>query len=293
MMGLEGDRAVLTGEAVGGLIRDWRRRRRMSQLDLACDANISAKHVSFLESGRSNPSRAMLLLLAECLDVPLRTKNAMLIAAGHTAAFKQRDFTAPAMAVARRTVESLLAAHDPNPAMVIDHHWTVLCTNKAVANLVAGAEPILLRPPVNLLRLMLHPAGLASRIVNLAEWRGHIAARLRREIDLTGDTGLTDLLEEIRDYPCPRGAPFGSVGFDGGSVAIPFQLVTIDGTLSFFNTTTRFTTPTDITLAELAIEAFLPADQETIDIMRRSAQRTVPRDMAAQTVEARVAALSV
>jgi transcriptional regulator with XRE-family HTH domain len=243
----------------------------MSQLDLACDADISTKHLSFLETGRSRPSRQMLLHLAACLDVPLRDRNVLLGAAGFAPVFRERSFNEPALDLVRRNVEIVLGAYDPNPALAVDRHWTMLAANRAVAHLVAGAEPTLLRPPVNVLRLSLHPAGLASRIVNLAEWRAHVIARLRRQIDVTGDAVLMDLLEELRDYPCPRGPGSPGPQDEGGMIAIPFRLATIDGILSFFSTTTMFGTPVDITVSELAIEAFLPADAETAEAMRRIA----------------------
>ncbi len=210
----------------------------------------------------------------------------MLAAAGFEPAFQQSDFNDPALAVARRDVELLLAAHAPNPAMAIDRHWVILSVNTAVATLVAGAEPLLLRPPINLLRLFLHPAGLASRIVNLGPWRAHVITRLRRQIDATGDTGLSDLLEEIRDYPQlqnapPSGRPTSDLGgaqcraADAAmhAIATPLQLETIDGTLSFFCTTTSFEAAVDITLAEMTMAAFLPADQHTAEFFRHSAQR--------------------
>ncbi|WP_158930431.1 helix-turn-helix transcriptional regulator [Acidisphaera sp. S103] len=261
------------GPLLGRLLREWRRRRRMSQLDLACDANISVKHLSFLETGRSRPSRQILLHLAACLDIPLRDRNEFLVAAGFAAVFQERAFREPALSPIHRNVEIVLAAHDPNPALAMDRHWTMLAANRAVAHLVSGAESMLLRPPVNVLRLLLHPGGLASRVVNLVQWRAHVIARLRRQIDLTGDVVLVDLLEELRDYPNPRGT--GSPGPDewGETIAIPFRLATIDGVLSFFTTTTLFGAPVDITVSELAIEAFLPADAGTAEIMRRVARQ--------------------
>lgn len=243
----------------------------MSQLELACDADISTKHLSFLETGRSKPSRQMVLHLAACLDVPLRGRNVLLSAAGFAPVFGERGFNEPALGMVRRDVETVLAAHDPNPALAMDRHWTMLAANRAVAHLVAGAEPTLLRPPVNVLRLSLHPAGLASRIVNLGQWRAHIIARLRRQIEVSGDGVLTDLLEEVRDYPVPRNSGPPGRENEHDMIAIPFQLSTIDGVLSFFSTTTLFATPVDITVAELAIEAFLPADAETAAVMRRIA----------------------
>jgi len=247
----------------------------MSQLELACDAEISTKHLSFLETGRSRPSRPMLLHLAMCLDVPLRDRNTLLQAAGFTPAFGERAFGEPALGNVRRSVETLLSAHDPYPAVAVDRHWTIVAANRGLAHLVAGAEPILLRPPVNLLRLTLHPAGLASRVVNLTQWRAHMIARLRRQIELGGDPVLMDLLEEIRDYPAPRAA--GAVTPEHDLIAVPFRLATIDGVLSFFSTTTVFGTPIDITVAELAIEAFLPGDAATAAIMRRIGQETEAR----------------
>lgn len=267
-------------QAFGLHLRDWRRRRRMSQFDLAQDAEISSKHLSFLETGRSRPSRQMLLHLAACLDVPLRDRNVLLTAGGFPPMFAERAFSEPALDTVRRSIETVLAAHDLNPALAIDRHWTLLAANRAVAHLVAGAEPILLRPPVNVLRLLLHPAGLASRIVNLTQWRAHMIARLRRQIDLNGDPVLIDVLEEIRDYPNPRDAksPDGTgCGQDGNKAAIQFRLATIDGVLSFFSTTTLFATPIDITVSELAIEAFLPADAQTAEVMRRIARQDEAR----------------
>jgi transcriptional regulator with XRE-family HTH domain len=255
---------------LGGLLREWRTKRRISQLDLACDAEISTKQLGFLESGRSRPSRRVLLDLAACLQVPLRDQNTLLEAAGFSPTFLQHAFSAPALHVVRRSVEILLASHEPNPALVVDRHWTMLTANRAVAHLVAGAEPMLLRPPVNFLRLFLHPAGLASRIVNLAQWRNQVMGRLRRQADASGDKVLTDLLEEIRDYPNPCGAACSDPA-DTDTVAVPLRLATFDGVLSFFNTTTSFATPLDVTVAELAIEAFLPADGATAASMRQAA----------------------
>src|ERR1700693_2857210 len=173
----------------------------MRQFDLAADVEISSKRLGLMEAGRLRPSRGMLLHLAACLDVPLREKNALLSAAGFGSLFEEHAFHVPALDIVRRAIETVLAAHDPCPALVMDRHWTTLCANRAVAHLVAGAEPLLLRPPVNVVRLFLHPAGLASRIVNLAQWRANVIARLLRQIDLSGDPRLLDMAEEIRNYP--------------------------------------------------------------------------------------------
>lgn len=267
---------------VGELLRDWRQRRRMSQLDLACDADISTKHLSFLETGRSRPSREMVLHLAERLGVPLRDQNVLLGAAGYAPAYRERSFDDPAIMVARRGIDALLAAHDPNPALAIDRHWVMVACNKGTMNLVAGVEPMLLRPPVNVLRLSLHPAGLAPRIANLPDWRAHIIQRLRRQIDITGDSVLIDLLEEILDYPVGPGPIRPDVEPEFEPVAVPFRLVTIDGTLSFYSTSMVFGSPIDVTLSELAIETFIPTDAETARIMREVADGTISRPMMPQ-----------
>ncbi len=246
-------------QPVGNLPRKWRERRRLSQLDLACEAEISTRHLSFLETGRSLPSREMVLRLAEQLEVPLRERNILLIAAGYAPAFPERPLADPALQAARRAVDLVLAGHEPYPALAIDRHWTLIAANNAVAPLLAGAEPSLLRPPVNVLRLSLHPAGLARRIANLAEWRFHLLARLRRQIEVTADPVLEELLKELCGYPAPEeGAGAGSGDNEEyAGVVVPFQLVTEQGILSFFSTTTIFGTPVDITLSELALESLL------------------------------------
>ena len=249
----------------------------MTQLALARDADVSIKHLSFLETGRSRPSREMLLHLAACLDVPLRDRNELLSAAGFAPVFQERSLHEPALHLARRNVELILAAHDPNPALAMDRHWTMQAANRAVAHLLVGAEPLLLRPPVNMLRLLLHPAGLGSRVVNLAQWRAHVIARLRRQINVSGDAVLMDLLEELFDYPGPRRTTPPNPADESGAIAIPFRLATIDGVLSFFSTTTLFGAPVDITVSELTIEAFLPADAGTAEIMRRAGLRAETR----------------
>jgi transcriptional regulator with XRE-family HTH domain len=245
---------------VGGLIREWRRRRRLSQLALASDAEISQRHLSFLESGRARPSREMLLHLCEQLEVPLRERNLLLVAAGFAPHYPQRGWDDPAMEGARAVVRRVLAAHEPFPALAFDRHWTMLDANRAVAPLLDGVSPALLRPPVNLIRLALHPEGIAPRVANLAEWRAHILERLRRQAEQTADTVLVALLSELRGYP--GGSPL-RVDHAAGSVAVPLRLRVGGTELAFLSTTTVFGTPVDVTLSELAIEAFLPADEAT------------------------------
>ncbi|HKQ93392.1 MAG TPA: helix-turn-helix transcriptional regulator [Blastocatellia bacterium] len=260
----------LQTQPVGSLLRKWRERRRLSQLDLACEAEISTRHLSFLETGRSQPSREMVLRLAEYLDVPLRERNALLISAGYAPAFPERPLDDPALLSARKAVDLVLAGHEPYPALAIDRHWTLIASNNAVPPLLAGVEPSLLRPPVNALRLSLHPAGLAPRIANLAQWRSHLLARLRRQIEVTADPILEELLNELCSYPAPdEGPDVGNV--DAGEyagVAVPFRFVTEHGVLSFISTTTIFGTPVDVTLSELALESFFPADPATARALR-------------------------
>jgi transcriptional regulator with XRE-family HTH domain len=257
-------------QPVGNLLRKWRERRRLSQLDLACEAEISTRHLSFLETGRSLPSREMVLRLAEYLDVPLRERNALLLAAGYAPAFPERPLDDPALKSARKAVDLVLAGHEPYPALAIDRHWTLLASNNAVQPLLAGVDPLLLRPPINALRLSLHPAGLAPRIANLVEWRSHLLARLRRQIEVTADPVLEELLRELCGYPAPdQGAGVGTGGDDGyAGVAVPFRIVTERGVLSFISATTIFGTPVDVTLSELALESFFPADAATSMALR-------------------------
>ncbi|AUX43423.1 XRE family transcriptional regulator [Sorangium cellulosum] len=260
---------------VGDLLRAWRQRRRMSQLDLACEADISTRHLSFLETGRAQPSRDMVVLLAERLDVPLRDRNQLLVAAGYAPLYPERSLDDPALAAARRAVELVLAGHEPYPAIAIDRHWHLVAANGAIGPLLAGAAPDLLRPPVNVLRLSLHPAGIAPRIENLPEWRGHLLGRLRRQVEISGDPGLEKLLAELEVYPVADGSRRAEAarGHDHAPIAVPLRFRTEAGTLSFLSTTMVFGTPVDVTLSELAVESFFPADQATAEALRGSAHR--------------------
>ena len=262
---------TLPRASLGDLLRDWRKRRHQSQLALALQAGISQRHLSFVESGRSQPSRDMLLHLAEQLEVPLRDRNRLLVSAGFAPVFAERSLEDPALAAARSAVERVLTAQEPYPALAIDRHWTLLSANRAVAPLLAGAAASLLVPPVNVLRLSLHPEGLASRIANLAQWRSYLLQRLARECELTGDDYLVKLLEELRDYPVPgsRASQRGSTSSHSDArVFVPFELETESGVLSFIGTTTVFGTPVDITVAEIALECFFPANAETAAYLR-------------------------
>jgi transcriptional regulator with XRE-family HTH domain len=260
---------IAHSEPVGNLLREWRTRRRLSQLDLACDAEISTRHLSFVETGRSQPSREMILHLADRLDIPLRDRNVLLVRAGYAPVFQERPFAAPELDAARKAIDLVLRGHQPYPAIAVDRHWTLVASNNAIGPLLAGADPLLLAPPVNVLRLSLHPAGLAPRITNFSEWRSNLLARLRRQIDATADEVLRELFTELHNYPVPAGADSEPACGEGefGNVVLPFKLMTEYGLLSLFGTTTVFGTPVEVTLSELALEMFFPADaltQETL-----------------------------
>ena len=252
-----------TARTPGALIRRWRQRRRMSQLDLALEAEVSARHLSFVETGRAQPSRQMVLRLAERLEVPLRERNALLLAAGYAPAFQERPLDDPALAAARRAVDLVLAGHEPYPALAVDRHWTLLAANRAVGPLLRGIAPALLQPPVNVLRLGLHPEGLGGRVVNAVEWRTHLMSRLRRQVEATADATLAALLQELREMTSPPGGDHDTADVADLGVIVPLRLRTDVGTLSFITTTTVFGTPMDITLSELALETFFPADEST------------------------------
>ncbi|CAN7431765.1 helix-turn-helix transcriptional regulator [Trinickia sp. LjRoot230] len=272
--------APTTSRTVGEMLREWRQRRRLSQLLLANEAQISTRHLSFVESGRALPSREMVMHLAERLDVPLRSRNALLVAAGYAPLYRERPLADPQLAAAREAVELVLRAHEPYPALAIDRHWTMIAANGAVAPLLARVAPSLLAAPVNVLRLSLHPQGLAPQIVNWAAWRAHILQRVERQAQTSGDGVLAALAEELAAYPAPSAEPSAKRhGANEASdalvhttdIVVPLILRTEWGVLSFFSTTTVFGTPVDITLSELAIEAFFPADAETADALRAHA----------------------
>jgi transcriptional regulator with XRE-family HTH domain len=257
----------------GEHLREWRLRRRMSQLELASEAEISTRHLSFVETGRSSPSREMVLRLAERLEVPLRERNALLVAAGYAPMYRQRPLDDPALSAAREAVHCILRSHEPYPALAVDRHRNLVAANAMVPHLLAGAEPALLQAPVNVLRLSLHPAGVAPRIVNLGQWRHHLFERLRQQIQATGDPVLQALEQELRAYPVPSEAETTRLAGEVLGVAMPLQIRTPAGVLAFISTVTVFGTPVDVTLQELALETFFPADRATADALRELAQR--------------------
>jgi transcriptional regulator with XRE-family HTH domain len=253
----------------GEHLRHWRQHRRLSQLDLAQEAEISTRHLSFVETGRSVPSREMVLRLSERLDIPLRERNALLVAAGYAPMYRERPLSDPALGAARQAVELILKSHEPFPALALDRHWNLLAANAALPHLLEGVDAELLAPPVNVLRLSLHPKGLASKIANLAQWRDHLFERLRQQVASTGDPVLADLLEELRGYPMPPGASDLHLEGEHLGVVMPFHYRTDHGVLSFISTTTIFGTPIDVTLQELMLETFFPADAFTGEVLRK------------------------
>ena len=254
---------------VGQLLRGWREQRRLSQLDLALQAEISTRHLSFVENGRAAPSREMLLHLAERLDLPLRERNHLLLAAGYAPVYSENPLDSPRLAAVRGAVRQLLAGHEPYPAVVIDRHWQLVEMNASVGLFLDGIAPHLLTTPANVLRISLHPDGIAPRIVNLGEWRGHLLGRLRRQIAVTADLGLGRLYDELRAYPCD--GPIPDVEIPGPEeIVVPLRLRHAGGELAFISTVATFGTPLDITVAELAIESFYPADAATAAVLRGS-----------------------
>ncbi|MGE0498956.1 MAG: helix-turn-helix domain-containing protein [Ramlibacter sp.] len=253
----------------GEHLRHWRQHRRLSQLDLADEAEISTRHLSFMETGRSVPSREMVLRLTERLGVPLRERNALLMAAGYAPMYRERPLDDPALAAARQAVELILHSHAPFPALAADRHWNLVSYNATVPLLMTGADPALLQPPVNILRLSLHPQGVAPLIVNLAQWRNHLFERLRQQIASTADPVLAALLEELQGYPAPAEAQPLNLEGEHLGVVMPLQFRTPHGVLSFISTTTIFGTPVDVTLQELALETFFPADDFTREVLRQ------------------------
>jgi transcriptional regulator with XRE-family HTH domain len=252
---------------VGPLLRRWRDQRRLSQMELALEAEVSTRHLSFVETGRSKPSRDMVVKLAEHLDVPLRERNELLLAAGYAPAYPETSLEDAEMGQVREVVRRLLAAHEPYPAVAVDRRWELVDGNAGVGLITAGVAAHLLEPPVNALRLSLHPEGMAPRIANLAEWRGHVLGRLRREVGVTQDPQLRSLLAELESYP---GGGGGATRPGPGEIVVPLRLRHASGELAFMSTITTFGTPLDITVSELSIEAFFPADAHTGEILREA-----------------------
>lgn len=255
----------------GELLKEWRGRRRLSQLDLAYDAEISPKHLSFIETGRAQPSREMVLRLAEQLEIPLRERNVLLASAGFAPIFPERSLDDESLAAARAAVDIILAGHEPNPAIAIDRRWNLHAANGAAELLMSMIDSTLLEPPVNVLRACFHPNGLSKHIVNYFEWRLHLLSNLERQVDLTGDRMLSALVEELSEFPPPKGALRPRVKTEQKQqIAFHLRLKTDQGVLSFISTVTVFGTPIEITLDELAIETFFPADAFTAEFLAKA-----------------------
>lgn len=250
---------------VGELLRQWREQRRLSQLELALQAEISTRHLSFVETSRSKPSRDMVIHLAEQLDLPLRERNHLLLAAGYAPVYSETALDSPQLSAVRAAVRQVLTGHEPYPAVVVDRGWNLVDANASVALFTDGVAEELLAPPTNVLRVSLHPDGMASRIVNLGEWRAHLLGQLRRQVALTADPALAALYDELRAYPCDQPEPELS---GPGDIVVPLRIRHGDRELAFFSTIATFGTPLDVTVAELAIESFFPADPDTASFLR-------------------------
>jgi transcriptional regulator with XRE-family HTH domain len=253
---------------LGEQLREWRARRRMSQMDLALDSEISTRHLSFIETGRTKPSAAMIERIADCLEVPPRARNALLLAAGYAPEYRERALDSAEMAQMKAIVEHVLTGHEPYPALAVDRHWNMIAANNAIGILIEQVAPALLAPPVNVVRIALHPEGLAPQIVNYSEWREHILHRLNLQVEASGDPEIAALRDEVAGY-----GPLANDNDSGlaNGVVVPLVLDTVMGRIAFVSTVTIFGTPVDITLSELAIEAFYPADKESAALLRKIA----------------------
>jgi transcriptional regulator with XRE-family HTH domain len=275
LLGADYHRAVAVSTSrppVSAMLREWRHRRRLSQLELALQAHTSTRHLSFIETGRSRPSPEMVLHLAEQLDVPLRDRNDLLLAAGYAPMFAQNELDAPELGPVRDAIDQVLKGHEPYPALVIDRHWGLVAANRALTLLLDGVAGHLLEPPVNVLRVSLHPEGLAPRIVNLSQWRAHLLERLSRDALASGDPALTVLHDELASYPYEAHDDRVDPAF--AEIAVPLRLRHGTTELAFISTKTTFGTAVDVTVAELSIESFFPADSETARAMHSLVQAT-------------------
>jgi transcriptional regulator with XRE-family HTH domain len=250
---------ALMEPTVGKLLREWRQRRHLSQMALAGDSAVSTRYLSFIETGRARPSREMVLHLADQLEVPLRERNSLLLAAGYAPFYPQRSLEDAEMEPVREAIDRFLAAHEPYPAAIVDRHWNLVAANSGLGLLTQGVAPELLEPPANVFRIALHPDGMAPRILNFEEWSSHSIARVRRQAVVTGDEEIERLYEELRSYP----GVASQRAIDAAHPLLLHRLLLADSEISFFSTVATFGTATDVTLSELALEAFYPADEQT------------------------------
>jgi transcriptional regulator with XRE-family HTH domain len=255
--------------AVGAELRRWRRVRRVSQLELASLAGTTQRHVSFIESGRSRPGREIVIRLAESLGLSLRDRNDLLAAAGYAPVFAESGFGGAVLEPVRTALEQILHGHLPYPAVVVAPYGRVVAVNDAMDLFTEDVSPALLAPPVNLIRLMLHPDGLAPRVANMAEWGRHVVDNMRARARRSPDPRLDEFVDELARY-----VPKAPVGPDHLGFAVPMRLASGDGELRLITTLTSFATATDVTLAELVLEAFLPVDQATADVLLRRMERS-------------------
>jgi transcriptional regulator with XRE-family HTH domain len=262
-----GSATVASTQSVGELLRGWRERRRLTQLELALQAEISTRHLSFVETGRAAPSREMILHLAEQLEVPLRERNDLLLAGGYAPVYAQAALDSPQLAATRDAIRGVLAAHEPNPGVVVDRHWNLVDANASVSVFTRYASQDLLQAPINVMRLSLHPRGLAPHIINLQQWRAHLLGRLRREIARTGDPQLTRLYFEVRAYQSDA-EPMHIEPPGAGEVVVPLRFRAGNTELVLVSMVAAFGTPLDITVQELALELFFPADAATATFLR-------------------------
>ena len=261
---------VSSQPSIGPLLREWRERRRLSQLELALDAGISTRHLSFVETGRSRPGREMLVRILEQLEVPFREQNRLLLASGHAPAFPERSLEDPELLPVREALDQILTGHEPYPAVVVDRAWNLVAANTAMRGLTeeVAIDPALLEPPVNIMRLGFHPRGLAPLIVNLGQWRAHFCQRLERQLAVTGDPDLAALLEEIAGYPIPGDEPDPAPDPEAREMLGPVRFrAPGGGELSFFGMFATFDTPFEVTTSELAMELLFPADQATAEAL--------------------------
>ncbi|MBO0846218.1 MAG: helix-turn-helix domain-containing protein [Nocardioides sp.] len=266
----------MAGESVGILVRDWRQRRRRSQLDVAIAADLSSRHLSFIETGRSTPSRRMIERLCEELEVPLRRRNELYLAAGYAPVHEERPLTE--LGSARSAVEAVLSGHEPYPAVAVNVHWEMLAANRPMTMFLADVPERLRRPRLNLLTATLHPDGLASRVRNYEQWHAHVVRRIRRQRERTAAPGLDDLLAEVEAYPIPAGADQVAPDLSPRDVAVPLLLTSEAGDLSFYYVLSVIGAPRDITLEEIAVESFFPADETTRTMLLALAQAQRPAE---------------
>ena len=261
--------AAATSQAIGALLREWRERRRVTQLELALEAGVSARHLSFVETGRSKPGRETLLRVLERLDVPFREQNQLLLVAGHAPAFPERSLEDPELQPVRDALEVILRGHEPYPAVAVDRAWNLVAANSPMYALTAvvDVDPALLEPPINVMRVGLHPRGLGPLMVNLGDWHAHWLARLERQLAVTGDEELAALIEEIASYPVPEPERDPASGLGGTEILGPVRVHGPGGELSFFGMFATFDTPFEVTTSELAIELLFPADRATADLL--------------------------